>query len=106
MSETNETNGVAGVIDVVSLYPKDMNIYGDSGNVLTVARRLALYGYAPRIHEINQGDPWPEHVDMILGGGGDCLIILHMPRYRPASPDVLCLDHPYECGFVTFEKAA
>ena len=30
MSETNETNGVAGVIDVVSLYPKDMNIYGDS----------------------------------------------------------------------------
>ena len=33
-----------------------MNIYGDSGNVLTVARRLALYGYAPRIHEINQGD--------------------------------------------------
>ena len=70
MSETNETNGVAGVIDVVSLYPKDMNIYGDSGNVLTVARRLALYGYAPRIHEINQGDPWPEHVDMILGGGG------------------------------------
>ena len=57
-------------IDIVSLYPKDMNIYGDSGNVLTVARRLALYGYAPRIHEINQGDPRPEHVDMILGGGG------------------------------------
>ena len=70
MSETNETNGGAGVIDVVSLYPKDMNIYGDSGNVLTVARRLTLYGYAPRIHEINQGDPWPEHVDMILGCGG------------------------------------
>ena len=31
-------------IDVVSLYPKDMNIYGDSGNVLAVERRLALYG--------------------------------------------------------------
>ena len=25
-------------IDVVSLYPKDMNIYGDSGNVLAVER--------------------------------------------------------------------
>ena len=24
------------VIDIVSLYPKDMNIYGDSGNVLTI----------------------------------------------------------------------
>ena len=58
------------VIDIVSLYPKDMNIYGDSGNVLTIQRRLALYGYEPRVHVYNQGDSWPEHVDMILGGGG------------------------------------
>lgn len=43
---------------------------------------------------------------MILGGGGDFLILLHMFRYRPASGEVLCLDHPYECGFVVFEKAA
>lgn len=57
-------------IDVVSLYPKDMNIYGDWGNVLTVMRRLSLYGYDPVLHEYNQGDPWPEHVDLILGGGG------------------------------------
>ena len=57
-------------IDVMSLYPKDMNIYGDSGNVLTVTRRLALYGYEPRVTAYNQGDAWPAHVDMILGGGG------------------------------------
>ncbi|NEG69855.1 type 1 glutamine amidotransferase [Bifidobacterium choloepi] len=57
-------------IDIVSLYPKDMNIYGDSGNVLTVSRRLELYGYDPHIHAYNQNDPWPEHVDLILGGGG------------------------------------
>ncbi len=37
MSETNETNGVAGVIDVVSLYPKDMNIYGRLGRMTEVA---------------------------------------------------------------------
>ena len=43
---------------------------------------------------------------MILGGGGDFLILLRLFRYRPSSPDVLCLDHPYECGFVAFEKAA
>ena len=48
-------------IDVVSLYPKDMNIYGDSGNVLAVERRLALYGYEPHVHAVNQNDPWPEH---------------------------------------------
>lgn len=57
-------------IDIVSLYPKDMNIYGDSGNVLTVERRLALYGYEPRVHMVNQNDPWPDHADIILGGGG------------------------------------
>lgn len=58
------------IIDIMSLYPKDMNIYGDSGNVLTVSRRLSLYSYEPVIHQYNQGDDWPEHVDLILGGGG------------------------------------
>ncbi|MBT1179328.1 type 1 glutamine amidotransferase [Bifidobacterium vespertilionis] len=57
-------------IDIVSLYPKDMNIYGDSGNVLVVRRRLELRGYEARIHAYNQGDRWPDHVDLILGGGG------------------------------------
>ncbi|PLS24445.1 glutamine amidotransferase [Bifidobacterium imperatoris] len=57
-------------IDIVSLYPKDMNIYGDSGNVLTIRRRLELYGYHPVVHQYNQGDEWPEQVDLILGGGG------------------------------------
>ena len=61
---------VSRPVDVVSLYPKDMNIYGDWGNVLTIVRRLALYGYEPRLHEYNQGDDWPEHVDLVLGGGG------------------------------------
>lgn len=58
------------IIDVVSLYPKDMNIYGDSGNVLVIRRRLELYGYTPRVHFYNQGGEWPEHTDIILGGGG------------------------------------
>ena len=57
-------------IDIVSLYPKDMNIYGDTGNVLAITRRLRLYGYDPQVHLVNQGDPWPQHADMVLGGGG------------------------------------
>ena len=57
-------------VTIVSLYPRDMNIYGDSGNVLTIHRRLELYGYRPSVIAYNQGDPWPETVDMILGGGG------------------------------------
>ena len=61
---------MARTIDVVSLYPKDMNIYGDSGNVLTIRRRLELYGYEPVGHQYNQGDDWPDQADLILGGGG------------------------------------
>jgi len=57
-------------IDIVSLYPKDMNIYGDTGNVLAITRRARLYGYDPQVHLVNQDDPWPDHVDMVLGGGG------------------------------------
>lgn len=40
---------------------------------------------------------------MLLGGGGDCYILLKIARYRPKRPGVLLYDHPYECGFVVFE---
>ena len=62
------------VIDVMSLYPKDMNIYGDSGNVLVVLRRLALYGYEPRLHAYKSGRRMgPRRVDSdpSVGGGQD-----------------------------------
>lgn len=64
------TENTSRVLDIVSLYPRDMNIYGDTGNVKTIELRAKLYGYEPRIHSYNVGDNWPNHVDMILGGGG------------------------------------
>lgn len=42
---------------------------------------------------------------MIFGGGGDFLIILKLLRYRCQNKTVLFYDHPYECGFIIFEKA-
>lgn len=47
-----------------------MNIYGDSGNVLVLRRRLEQYGYIPTIIDYNPGDTFPEDVDLIVGGGG------------------------------------
>jgi hypothetical protein len=47
-----------------------MNIYGDSGNVLCIKRRLQWYGYEPCVIEYNQGDKFPDDVDIIIGGGG------------------------------------
>lgn len=57
-------------ITILHLYPRDMNIYGDYGNVLTLKRRLQWHGYDAEIVEYNQGDTFPVNVDIIVGGGG------------------------------------
>jgi len=57
-------------ITILHLYPHDMNIYGDWGNVLTVKRRLEWHGYTPQIVGYNPGDAFPNDVDIIIGGGG------------------------------------
>ena len=57
-------------ITVLQLYPKDMNIYGDYGNLLVLQRRLEWYGYEPVIIHYNVGDFFPSNVDIIVGGGG------------------------------------
>ena len=41
---------------------------------------------------------------MILGGGGDFLIVLKMLRH-PQKSGAVYYDHPYECGLVGFEPA-
>ena len=57
-------------ITILQLYPKDMNIYGDHGNLLVLQRRLEWYGYEPTIVHYNVGDTLPKEVDIIVGGGG------------------------------------
>ena len=57
-------------ITILQLYPNDMNIYGDHGNVLVLKRRLEWYGYTPHVIEYNVGDPFPKSVDIVIGGGG------------------------------------
>ena len=41
---------------------------------------------------------------MILSGGGDFLIILKSMLYHTDKQESVYCDHPYECGFVAFEK--
>lgn len=57
-------------ITILQLYPRDMNIYGDWGNVLTLKRRLEWRGFATKLIEYNVGDAFPDDVDLIVGGGG------------------------------------
>ncbi len=58
------------MITLVHLYPREMNIYGDTGNVLVLRRRLQWRGLDVRVAPVNVGDPIPEDADILLGGGG------------------------------------
>ena len=57
-------------IHILQLYPRDMNIYGDWGNVLTVIRRAQWHGMKPVLHTYDPGETLPENIDIIIGGGG------------------------------------
>lgn len=57
-------------ITILQLYPNEMNIYGDWGNTLTLAKRLKWHGYEPIIISHNPGDKFPAEADIIVGGGG------------------------------------
>jgi len=64
MSESKKT------LRVLHLYPREMNIYGDWGNVLTILKRAEWHGYTPELVEHHPGKPFPKNIDIIIGGGG------------------------------------
>lgn len=43
-------------------------------------------------------------VMMIIGGGGDIIIMLKLLRFRSKANDAILIDHPYQIGLVAFEK--
>ena len=57
-------------ITILQLYPRDMNIYGDNGNLQVLVKRLEWYGYQPVVTEYNVGDTLPKKTDIVIGGGG------------------------------------
>ncbi|MCU1689036.1 MAG: glutamine amidotransferase [Pseudonocardiales bacterium] len=52
------------------LYPHEMNIYGDTGNVLVLRRRLEWRGLAVEVVPVGVGTAIPPTTDILLGGGG------------------------------------
>ncbi len=55
---------------LVHLYPREMNIYGDTGNVLVLRKRLEWRGLPVRVEPVSVGDRLPHDADILLGGGG------------------------------------
>ena len=57
-------------INIVHLYAKEMNIYGDNGNVAILHKRLQWRGIPSKVMHINVGDTLPVDSHIIIGGGG------------------------------------
>jgi len=53
-------------LTIVHLYPEQMNIYGDLGNVLTLSRRAQWHGYEAEVVAHHPGRPFPKNADIII----------------------------------------
>lgn len=57
-------------ITILHLYPREMNLYGDHGNILTLVKRCEWRGIKVKIIEHEPGQSLPKDFDIIFGGGG------------------------------------
>lgn len=59
------------LVRVAHLYPREMNIYGDMGNIITLKRRLEWRGYRVVVDSIEVGAEYDfARADVVFGGGG------------------------------------
>ena len=59
---------------IAHLYPYEMNIYGDTGNVIALRRRLQWRGLEARVDPVPIGEAYDlASADIVFGGGGQDL---------------------------------
>lgn len=57
-------------LEVLHLYPNELNTYGDHGNALVLTKRIRRHGLEPLVHHHHPGGKLPGKVDIVIGGGG------------------------------------
>lgn len=87
---------VGQVITIGHLYPKQMNVYGDMGNIITLRYRLESRGFRVAYVALDSlGSSELKKVDLLVGGGGQdsnqTLIQNDIKRYSRTFQD-LCAD--------------
>ena len=56
---------------IAHLYPREMNIYGDLGNIITLQKRLEWRGYETEVRPVEVGQAFDfNQADLLFGGGG------------------------------------
>ena len=58
-------------VRILHLYRKELNLYGDSGNVLCLQKRLERRHYGCEVIPVGIGEPLPDGDILFLGGGQD-----------------------------------
>ncbi len=58
------------VFNLIHLYPRELNLYGDTGNVFYISYFLSIFGIKTKIYYIEKGDSLPNKIDFIFAGGG------------------------------------
>ena len=66
-------SNAASTVTVALLFPDLLGTYGDSGNAVILARRLAWRGFDARLVTVRSGDPVPETCEVYVVGGGEDL---------------------------------
>ena len=67
------TSDAGSTITVALLFPDLLGTYGDSGNAVILARRLAWRAFDVRMVTVRSGDPVPETCEIYVVGGGEDL---------------------------------
>ena len=58
-------------VKIAHLYPNELNLYGDTGNIICLCYRLKKRGYEPEIESVNIGDRLNDFDILVIGGGQD-----------------------------------
>ncbi len=57
-------------LNILHLYPNELNTYGDHGNRIVLMRRMQRRNLKPTIHYHHPGAVLPKRIDIVIGGGG------------------------------------
>nr|WP_297129642.1 glutamine amidotransferase [uncultured Eubacterium sp.] len=58
-------------VKIVHLYPEEMNLYGDRGNVICLKKRLEARNYKVDVINVGLGERIPDFDILFIGGGQD-----------------------------------
>ncbi len=58
------------IVNIVQLYPDELGVAGDRGNVMAVTARLSRAGIEARVTEHAVGDVFPAEADLVIVGNG------------------------------------